>query len=52
MEKTILLIERQFDKTANETDKGLDNQSFFNTTEKLGRKIPTGFIMQRMFRAE
>jgi hypothetical protein len=54
VEKSRAHIEQPLETTIDTTDKGLDNQSFFNTLalEPPSIKIPTEFIMQRMLKLE
>lgn len=52
MEKSKAHIEQPLEPTNETTDKGLDDQSFFYTSEQPDVKIPTEFIMQRMLKVE
>jgi hypothetical protein len=55
MEQSILHIEQQLKYINEASNEGLDDQSFFYTSEQPDIKhitIPTKFIMQRMLRVE
>ncbi len=52
METITKAIEQPLETSHEASDKGLDDQSFFDATKAEGVKLPTAFIMQRMLRME